>query len=71
MDKLQCAAYHVSEITLAWRPALTTLLSCLCWLVQASGDAKANVSLISAKHPETTADVSTEKKKRPLIQELS
>ena len=49
--------------------ALTTLLMCLCWDVQASGDA--NASLIPAKHPETTTEISSQAKKRPLIQELS
>lgn len=36
---------------------------------QASGDA--NAGLIPAKHPVTTAEVSSQAKKRPLIQELS
>ena len=67
--KLQTSAYNMSDTTLAGQPALLTLLICLCWDVQASGDA--NASLIPAKHPETTLDVSAQAKKRPLIQELS
>ena len=59
----------MSEITLAGQPALLTLLICLCWDVQAPGDA--NASLIPAKHPEATTEMSSQARKRPLIQELS